>query len=440
MNVRVVCAHILSTVLRHEASLNTALPNWADKVPERDLNLLQELCYGTLRHLPALETIAEKLVTKPLKKKDADVHALILSGLYQIREMRTPPHAAVNESVSACKSLKKNWARGLVNSVLRRYLRERTQIDDDCRKDDRYQTLHPRWLQERLIRAWGDDARNIMAANNQRPPMTLRINQRKTTRLDYLKLLEEKQLSAQPAPYSPTAIYLGAPCNVDQLPGFDDGWVSVQDEAAQLCCELLATAPGQRVLDSCCAPGGKTCHILEHQPDLESMVALDVDEERLAMVRQNLQRLQLSATLTAADATDRELWWDGIGFDRILLDAPCSATGVIRRHPDIKVLRREEDIGKLAATQLRLLETLWTTLKNDGTLLYATCSVLPEENDDVVEAFVNTQPDCQPTAIDTNWGIATRLGRQLFPTPGGHDGFYYALLTKQITATGNNTP
>lgn len=440
MNVRVACARILSAVMHRDASLNTLLPEYSGQVPERDSNLLQELCYGTLRHYPALVAISAKLLGKPLKGKDADVQALLLCGLYQIREMRTPAHAAVNESVAACQELKKPWARGMMNAALRRYLRERAEIDSSCAVDDDYRTLHPRWLVQRLTAAWGDEAVNIMAANNQRPPLCLRINQQKVSRDHYLSVLAEQAIEARPAPFSSQGIYLSQPCAVTELPGFAQGHLSVQDEAAQLSSGLLDLAPGQRVLDACCAPGGKTCHILEHQPDLTELLALDVDGERLVRVRENLHRLGFSATLKSADAGDPDSWWDGTTFDRILLDAPCSATGVIRRHPDIKLLRQPDDIAKLASIQLALLAALWPTLKVGGKLLYATCSVLPEENDRVIEGFAASHGDCTRIDIDAPWGVQTPWGRQLFPIQEQYDGFYYALLQKQPALSGGLAP
>ena len=437
MNVRVACARVLSDVLRRHRSLDSSLSEFVDKVPARDAGLLRELCYGTLRHFPALEIIAGKMLTKPLKSKDSDIRALILAGLYQLRELRTPAHAAVNESVAACRALKKAWAGGVVNSVLRRYLREREQIDRDCGAESAFRSLHPLWLEKMLVEAWEERAGEIMAANNRRPPMTLRVNRLRTSRDSYLDRLADAGIAARPAPFSGAAIYLDTACDVAELPGFAGGSVSVQDEAAQLCTDVLDLHPGQRVLDSCSAPGGKTCHILEHEPALAELVALDVDGDRLARVAENLDRLNLSASLKAADASRVTDWWDGKPFDRILLDAPCSATGVIRRHPDIKVLRRPEDIDKLAATQRRLLESLWSVLKPGGKLLYATCSVLPEENDRVIGSFVDGRTNCRPVTIDRPWGLATPWGKQLFPQPDGHDGFYYALLLKLPAAPGN---
>ncbi len=260
--------------------------------------------------------------------------------------------------------------------------------------------------------------------------MTLRINTRRLDRETCLARLEAAGIAARAAPLAPTGVYLDTPQSVESLPGFTDGELSIQDEAAQLCAGLLAPSAGERVLDACCAPGGKTGHLLEYQPGLRELVALDSDAERLERVSENLQRLGLAATLRAADAGAVEDWWDGAPFDRILLDAPCSATGVIRRHPDIKLLRRPDDVAKLATVQGRLLNRLWQTLAPGGRLLYATCSVLPAENDAVVGAFAADRGDCRVLPIDTDGGLATSCGRQLFPRPDGHDGFYYALLEK----------
>ncbi|MAT50598.1 MAG: 16S rRNA (cytosine(967)-C(5))-methyltransferase [Porticoccaceae bacterium] len=434
MKVRVACARILAGVIRGEASLNTLLPEYAAKVSSTERGLLQELCYGTSRWYPALEVLVNQLLVKPLKSRDADIMALLTSGLYQLRAMRTPEHAAVNETVSACQALKKPWAKALANGVLRRYLREREQLEARLAGEAGFQSAHPPWLEQALRSAWGLRATSIMDANNQRPPMTLRVNENKISRADYLATLSRAGLTAKPASCADSGIYLDEPTNVEALPGFDDGLVSVQDEAAQLCASLLTPMAGDRILDACCAPGGKTCHLLEYQPALSSLTALDIDPQRLVRVRENLARLDLEARTLPADAAHPDQWWDGQPFDRILLDAPCSATGVIRRHPDIKLLRRATDIAPLAATQLRLLQALWPTLKPGGRLLYCTCSVLPEENDQVIAAFINTPGfDARPVALDAPWGEATAQGRQLFPETGGTDGFYYALLEKPQT-------
>lgn len=430
MNVRVACARVVAAVLRGESSLNSLIPQYSDNIAPRDINLFQELCYGTLRHAPALETILNILMDKPIKPKEAEVSALLMTALYQIREMRVPSHAAVNEAVGALKTLKKAWAKGLVNGVLRNYLRNRETIDQQCRQHAAFETMHPKWLADRFQADWPERYAEIMSANNLRPPMCLRVNTLKVRRSDYLERLALANIEARESPFSTSGIYLTLPCNVDALPGFREGLVSVQDEAAQLCAPLLDLQPDQRVLDACCAPGGKTCHILENQAQLAEVVAIDVEADRLERVKENLARLELKATLKAADATETAHWWDGQFFDRILLDAPCSATGVIRRHPDIKLLRKATDIVKLSRLQGELLRSVWPTLAPGGKLLYATCSVLAEENDNVLAQFVASRSDADTLVIDASWGTKTSHGRQLFPEPNGHDGFYYGLLTK----------
>jgi 16S rRNA (cytosine967-C5)-methyltransferase len=432
LKAREACARVLAAVLRQEGSLNTLLPAALERVATADRALVQELCYGTLRWYPALELLLGALIDKPLKAKDAEITMLLAAGLYQLRDMRTPDHAAVNETVAACQALKRPWARGLANAVLRRFVRERDSLEAALAANPQFTSAHPAWLRKALEAAWPGQADHIFTANNSRPPMTLRVNARHTDRDSYLTLLANAGIGARPAALAATAIYLDEPQPVDRLPCFGEGWVSVQDEAAQLCAALLAPLPGERLLDACSAPGGKACHLLEQQPAIAELIALDIDDERLKRVTDNLQRLGLSATLRTADAADIASWWDGQPFDRILLDAPCSASGVIRRHPDIKLLRQPTDIGRLAETQRALLTALWATLKPGGQLLYATCSVLPAENDAVVRAFVESQPNARLAAIASPWGVATPCGRQLLPTPGGPDGFYYALLDKVL--------
>ncbi len=424
-------ALVLAGIVRGEGSLASLLPPQLDRVSQRDRGLLMEMCYGTLRWYPALEAILRHLMDKPLKARDAEITALLAAALYQLRVMRTPDHAAVNEAVAATRALKRPWARGLVNGLLRRYLREREAIDRALAGDPAYTSAHPAWLRTMLAKAWPEQSGAIFHANNSRPPMTLRVNRRQGTRQGYQDALAEAGITARAANFAGDALYLAEPVPVESLPGFAEGRVSVQDEASQLAADLLDPAPGQRVLDACCAPGGKTCHILESQPALSELVALDIDGERLARVTENLDRLGLSATLQAADAGEPEVWWDGRPFQRILVDAPCSATGVIRRHPDIKLLRQQADIDKLAARQLALLQALWPTLDAGGVMLYTTCSVLPVENGSVIARFVDQQENCQLLPLDMPWGVATGHGRQLLPAVDGCDGFYYAMLRKR---------
>jgi 16S rRNA (cytosine967-C5)-methyltransferase len=283
---------------------------------------------------------------------------------------------------------------------------------------------------EKLRHNWPHDWQAILETNNTQAPMTLRVNARRFNRDAYLDLLCEAGIQAQATRFSPHGIQLAAPVPVDRLPYFADGAVSVQDEAAQLCTTLLDLAPGQRVLDACAAPGGKTCAILEACESLSEVVAIDESADRLPRIEENLTRLDLNATVQQADAANTDQWWDGQFFDRILLDVPCSATGVIRRHPDIKLLRRESDIVPLATIQLGLLNALWQTLKPGGRLVYATCSVFPQENHRIILRFLKQTDDAVLLEPDLLWGRDTDAGRQLLPVPQGHDGFFYAVLEK----------
>jgi 16S rRNA (cytosine967-C5)-methyltransferase len=427
LDCRAAAALCLAAVVEG-ASLAQQLPAIEHKVKEQDRPLLRQLCYGVLRDYHHLAAQARQLLKKPFKTKDRDVEMLILLGGHQLFAMRTPEHAAVSATVGATLALNKGWAKGLVNGVLRQWQR---------RQDELAQTLtpaqlaaHPTWFYKRLQKFWPGQAAAIIEANNQHPPMTLRVNRIHHSRDAYLELLQQAGIAARAGQFAGDAIYLEQACAVDKLPGFEQGWVSVQDEAPQLSAPLLDLQAGQRVIDTCCAPGGKTCHLLEHQDQLEHVIALDIEGERLLRVQENLERLNLCAEIVCADATDTDSWWDGQMFDRILVDAPCSATGVIRRNPDIKLHRRADDIEALAELQLTMLKALWPTLKPGGKLLYATCSVLPQENTELVQRFCEHQADAEHLAITADWGIEQPYGRQLLPQAGGHDGFFYALLRK----------
>lgn len=436
MNPRLAAARALTAVLNGKASLNSSLPVQLDKVEARDRGLTQDLAFGTARWQPRLSALAAKLLQKPFKAADADVEALLLVGLYQLLYTRIPAHAAIGETVGCADKLKKPWAKALLNAVLRRAQRESEALLAELEHDPVVRTAHPRWLQKALKAFWPQQWEAICAANNAHPPMILRVNRRHQTRAGYLQLLSDSAITAQPCAYSQDGIVLDDPCDVRNLPGFNEGWISVQDEAAQLAADLLDLAPGQRVLDACCAPGGKTCHILEVEPGLAGVVAIDLEAKRLLRVRENLDRLGLDAQLIAADGRDTAAWWDGKPFQRILLDAPCSATGVIRRHPDIKLTRQPDDIVALAALQGELLDALWPTLEVGGILLYATCSTLPTENTEVIEAFLARTSGARELDIPGQFGIKQAHGRQLLAQQGGHDGFYYAKLIKIAAARG----
>ena len=436
MNPRLAAAKALAAVLSGKASLNSSLPTQMDKVEDRDRGFTQDLAFGTARWQPRLSALAAKLLQKPFKAADADVEALLLVGLYQLLYTRVPAHAAIGETVGCADKLKKPWAKALLNAVLRRAQRESEALLAQLEHDPVVRTAHPRWLQKSLKAFWPQQWEAICAANNAHPPMILRVNRRHHTRDAYLDLLSEAGIAARACVYSRDGIILDAATDVRSLPGFAEGWISVQDEAAQLAADLLDLAPGQRVLDACCAPGGKTCHILEAEPALAGVVAVDLEAKRLVRVRENLERLGLSAELIAADGRDTATWWDGKPFQRILLDAPCSATGVIRRHPDIKLTRQPDDIAALALLQGELLDALWKTLEVGGILLYATCSTLPTENTEVIEAFLARTPGARELDLATAAGIKQPHGRQLLAQEGGHDGFYYAKLIKIAAARG----
>ncbi|MBZ3666120.1 16S rRNA (cytosine(967)-C(5))-methyltransferase RsmB [Pseudomonas monteilii] len=436
MNPRLAAARALAAVLSGKASLNSSLPAQLDKVDERDRGLTQDLAFGTARWQPRLDLLAAQLLQKPFKAADDDVQALLLVGLYQLFYTRIPAHAAIGETVGCADKLKKPWAKGLLNAVLRRAQREGEELLASMERDPVVRTAHPRWLQKSLKAFWPEQWEAICAANNAHPPMILRVNRRHHSRDAYLALLTEAGVSASACQYSRDGIVLAEACDVRGLPGFAEGWVSVQDEAAQLSADLLELAPGQRVLDACCAPGGKTCHLLEAEAGLAHVVAIDLEAKRLTRVRENLDRLQLDAELIACDARDTASWWDGKPFQRILLDAPCSATGVIRRHPDIKLTRQADDIPALASLQGELLDALWPTLEVGGMLLYATCSSLPTENTEVIDAFLARTPGARELGLATEAGLRQPHGRQLLAQEGGHDGFYYAKLIKIAASRG----
>jgi 16S rRNA (cytosine967-C5)-methyltransferase len=428
-NVRVVAAEAIGQVLRGR-SLTAVLPKYSKKVADNDQALFKEMCFGTLRWYPQLQAIVNHLMSKPIKDKEREIQALLACGIYQLMHMRVADHAAINETVAATVKLKRLWAKGLVNAVLRNFQRQQEQIVEKLSKRSDYATAHPEWFVNRLKKAWPDQAEEILKANNLQAPMCLRVNASRCTRDDYLKLLEDTNIGASATQYSDWGIWLDKPQEVTDLPGFADGLVSVQDESAQLAASLLDVQPGHVVLDACCAPGGKTCHILESEPELAKLTAIDLEQPRLERCKENLQRLNLQANLIAADVAAIDQWWDNVSFDRILLDAPCSASGVIRRHPDIKLLRKDSDIKNLSKIQAELLEKVWKTLRKGSMLIYATCSVLPQENDQVVAKFLATNNDASLITIEADWGKATDYGRQIFPSAKGGDGFYYSRLQK----------
>jgi 16S rRNA (cytosine967-C5)-methyltransferase len=424
MAARVQAARLLAQVL-DGASLSRVMPavqGHTDEAP-----LIQEFVYGSLRWHFLLSGLLRLLLEKPLRNKDRDVECLLRIGLYQLREMRIPAHAAVNETVRETRTMKKPWAKGLINGVLRRYQRDRDALEQQL--DTAESVAHPQWLLNKLQHAYPETWADVCTASNQRPPMVLRVNERRQSVEAYLQELGEAGMDAKRHPVAPQALVLERACDVSSLPGFDEGRVSVQDAAAQLAAGLLDLGPGMRVLDACAAPGGKTAHILEQGESLE-VWALEKDGARVQSLMQTLSRLGLDARVVEADAGDVEAWWDGRPFDRILLDAPCSATGVIRRHPDIRIHRRPADIDRLREEQQRLLRALWPLLRPGGMLLYATCSILPEENIDQVALFLDERVDAREFALPLEYGLKQSSGRQILPGEQGMDGFFYAGIIK----------
>jgi 16S rRNA (cytosine967-C5)-methyltransferase len=387
--------------------------------------LARHIAYGILRHYYHLNAIVSQLVTKPLADKHLDVHILLLAGLYSVDHIKRPQYTSVNAVVGTADELQKPWAKGILNGVLRNYLRNKERITTSVPPDA--MTNHPAWLIEAIRTAWPDDAEAIFSANNDRAPMTLRVNLQKSTVDAYRQQLLQSGISSRVGNLAPTAVYLDQPFDAEALPGFADGFASVQDEASQLAATLLAPSAGDHVLDACAAPGGKTCHLLEFEPGIHLM-AVDSDRGRMRQVEQNLDRIGMKCTLIVNDIGN---WQTSERFDRILLDAPCSATGIIRRHPDIKLLRRHTDIDKLASTQIALLHRAWQLLKPGGVLVYATCSILPAENEGAIGQFSQEYADAVVVPIDEDWGYPVGVGRQLLPVNNSHDGFYYARLSKR---------
>ncbi|WP_446470055.1 16S rRNA (cytosine(967)-C(5))-methyltransferase RsmB [Xenorhabdus stockiae] len=423
-NLRSIAAKAISQVLEQGQSLSTVIPELQQKVSDKDKALLQELCFGVMRVLPQLEWLITQLMAKPLKGKHRIFHYLIMVGMYQLTYTRIPAHAAIAETVNGTISLKRPQLKGLINGVLRQFQRQQEELVEKSNDGGHY--LHPKWLLTRIQKAYPHNWQYIVSANNQKPPMWLRVNQIHHSTNQYFSLLQKANIDAELDTDHPNAIRLLNPCPVNILPGFDKGWVTIQDRSAQGCAELLMPCDGEEILDLCAAPGGKTTHILEMAPNAK-VLAVDIDEQRIKRVEENLQRLNLNAVIKIGDGRFPHKWANGEQFDRILLDAPCSATGVIRRHPDIKWLRRNEDIDQLVTLQAEILDAIWPYLKKSGTLVYATCSILPDENSEQIKAFLKRNPDAKLSET----GTQEIPGIQITPEITGGDGFFYARLTKQ---------
>jgi 16S rRNA (cytosine967-C5)-methyltransferase len=429
---RVVAVSVVAGMLGQGRSLTACLEEHTARLDDvRNRAFARELCYGVARWLPRLQACLDMLVEKPLRGKETVVRAVLLLGIYQLMYTRVAEHAAVSESVSLVRRAGKDWAAGLVNGVLRSFQRRRPQLRVDLDRSEEGRYAHASWLVSATRDAWPHHWQQILDSNNERPPLSLRVNARRCSREEYLAELDSNDIAASPVAHTGHGLRLHEARDVDAIPGFGDGLVSVQDGAAQLAAGLLDVRPGMRVLDACAAPGGKSAHILESQPAVAELVAMDRDSDRLLRVGQTLRRLSLEATVVCADAGNPGDWWNGELFHRILVDAPCSGSGVIRRHPDIKLHRLPEDVEQLTTTQIRLLGALWPLLAPQGLLLYATCSYLPRETDHVLGEFLAKHLDATGDPMPHAWGRATGHGRQVLPGEDAMDGFYYALLGKR---------
>ncbi len=436
-NPRLVALSALAEVLDEGKSLPESVAlghSIDDDGGRRSPSQARHLAYGVLRWQVPLAWLERRLLDKPLKQKDRDISRLMWLGLFQLWQDRTPDHAAINETTECARALGKSWAVNLVNAVLRRFQREQEILLAELATVPEH-LAHPVWLLAALQQDWPQHWTAMVTANNQPPPLWIRVNRRITSTAAVAERLGDAGFSAQPHAFASEALLVSPAAGVSELPGFAEGWFSVQDAAAQLAAGLLEVRPevqsGMRVLDACAAPGGKTCHLLEKHPGIH-LTALDIHPNRLQRVRENLLRLQLDCELLVADAGEPSAWWNGQPFDRILLDAPCTATGVIRRHPEIRHLRQAGQVLEAVRLQQHLLERLWPLLAPGGMLLYATCSVFQDENSNQVKEFLARHDDAAEQAIDTGWGHATHPGRQILPGEADMDGFYYARLRKHV--------
>lgn len=435
MNSRAIAAKIICEVIADKRSLTKVLKdNLAEKINKNEQAFIQELSYGTLRWYNQLLEISNHLLNTPLKSKNQDLLCLLITGLYQLLFSHKPDYAVVSETVTASKILKKNWAKGLLNKLLRRFIAEKDKILETINQEPTAHYSHPLWLLQKIQKDWPNDWQDIIKANNSRPTLTLRVNAQKTNREEYFTILNENNITAKKIPGLTHAIQLNHPIPVTRIPGFKEGFCSIQDGSGQKVIELLDIHEKHNVLDACAAPGSKTCHILETVPNLSHLVAIDKDANRLTKIKENIERLELphdKLHFVLADASHTKQWWDGIPYDRILLDAPCTASGTISRHPDIKILREPEDIETLAQQQIHLLNSLWPILKKQGRLLYTTCSIFPEENEQIIQQFLRIHKDAKIIPLNIEWGVALNYGRQQLPHYQGMDGFYYALIEKK---------
>ena len=427
---RAVAARILAAVHGGE-SLVRALPKGLEPLSPENRPLVQELVYGTLREWPRLEGIALQLLRKPPRAKDADVLCLILTGIHQLSALNVPSHAAVGETVEAAKSLGKSWAAGLINGCLRNYQRQKGALEDQLTPSQ--SNALPEWLWQAICEQWPDQSDEIARASREHPPMTLRVNLLRGSRTDYVTQMQNADIPVTSHPHIATALTLQTPRPVSSIPGFLEGWSSVQDASAQLAAQLLQPQNQESIFDACAAPGGKACHLLEYAPKAQ-VLAADISDQRLEGVQENSSRLNLPLDIKVVDATRASATLGPKQFDAVLADVPCSATGVMRRNPDIKITRKAADIQTFHQQQRDILTGLWPLVKPGGRLLYVTCSLLDAENDQVIEAAQSQLPQCEvmPLPGDTP-GVITRFGLQTLPSLQGGDGLYFSLLKKMAT-------
>ena len=427
VDLRADTAWVIFQVLEQGKSSREALAIAQARHSKQDAAWLQEMAMGVFRHLPQLQIWLRELLEQSLKGSKKILEHVILLGFYQQAFSRVSDHAAVAATVNAAEVLGGKGLKGLINAILRNF--QRQQLAEQVSDNPIIQSGLPKWLYKRLANAYPQELESLLSGMNQPAPIWLRVNQQQCTQPDYCNALAEADIRFALSEAHPDAVILLDRTPITTLPGFAEGWFSVQDGAAQLAAPLLDAQPGERILDCCAAPGGKSAHILERTTGLAQLIALDSEASRLTRMTENLQRLQLHANLVCADAAELDSWWDGNCFDRILLDAPCSATGVIRRHPDIRWLRKSADIEVLQALQYKILTNLWRTLKPGGTLVYATCSVLPVENKAQISRFLQEHSNAQLLPIQPGETIE-QPGRQILPGEQQMDGFYYARLLK----------
>ncbi|BGI50854.1 MAG: 16S rRNA (cytosine(967)-C(5))-methyltransferase RsmB [Arsenophonus endosymbiont of Ceratovacuna japonica] len=423
-NLRSICAQVISQVIDKKQSLTTVLSKRKENISDKDKSLLQELSFGIFRTLPLLEWFIQQLIIKPLKGNKRIIHNLIIVGIYQLYFTNIPPYAVLSETVNGAIIFKLSRLKNLINGVLRQFQRQK-QILSKKANHNKNNYLHPKWLLKKIQQSYPFQWKDIIYANNQKPPMWLRVNQLYNSTYDYFILLQQSGIESNLTKYSKCAIKLKKPCAIKNLIGFNKGWVTIQDLSSQQCVELLSPKNNEYILDLCAAPGGKTTYILEIAPKA-NVLAVDINKIRIKYIQDNLNRLKLYAKIIVGDGRKPHEWILNKNFDRILLDVPCSSTGIIRRHPDIKWLRKPKDIIKLIKLQYEILESIWPYLKNNGILVYSTCSILPDENKEQIQKFISNHPDAYLSNNIESY-------KQILPSKYGGDGFFYASLIKNNT-------